>query len=497
MLSKPQRPGFILFDMAAFLLRQIIPCAYIYVLCFLPNVDAQEWEAPNEFKSLVYELFPDTLSNQMFIGGKFTSIDGVRTGTIVSYDGQVFHHSMADSSSNMNYCWNGGCRGVASIISYKGDIIASLVRSSTYDAMPQIIGIGRWDGQTWHPLDGGIASLYQPTLQYYSPATAYDFCVADDTLYIAGYLHFVDSLPARGLASWDGEKWHIFDVPQPEPGLAVLANSVAKYKGNVYLGGNFIVPVDGEETCDLIRFDGTSWHKVGSGLIDGLTNLHDLEVFQDKLYVAGYFAQADGNPGNSIMSWDGEQWNDLGGGVCTPFGAIDDLFVNEDKLYIAGYFDCIGGIEAHNVASWDGEKWCSIGNSMFNRAIHAVAVWRDTVYVGGSFFEIDGQPAKYFAKYVGDHAMDTCSAPVSAAPEVQVGKKGLRLWPNPATELLQINAPTPIESVWVYDAQGREVLRPNVSGDQASVSVAHLPAGLYYVALRAGGKIWGGRFVKE
>ena len=468
---------------------------YVCWLSILSRVTAQAWEASYKFESLVFEISPDIISNQIFVGGQFLEIDGVFTGNIVSYDGQVFHHSMADSSSNMNYCWNGGCSGVASIISYQGDIIASLVRSSTYNATPQIVGIGRWDGQGWQPMHGGIATGYQPALQYYSPATAYDFCIAEDTLYVAGYITIVDSLPARGLASWDGEKWHIFDVPQPEPGLAVLANSVAKYKGNIYLGGNFIVPVDGEQTNDLIRFDGTTWHKVGDGLVDGWANLHDLEVFQDKLYVAGYFAKADGNPGNSIMSWDGEKWNDLGGGVCTSFGAIDDLFVHEDKLYVAGYFDCIGGIEAHNVASWDGQKWCSIGNSRFNRAIHAVAVWRDTVYVGGSFFEIDGEPAPYFAKYIGDHSNDTCSAPVSAAPEPD--KNGFKLSPNPSSDLLEIQAPAPIESVWIYDAMGRAVLQPGGFGLRASVSVGDLPAGLYFVSVRAGGRSWSGKFVRQ
>jgi hypothetical protein len=185
----------------------------------------------------------------------------------------------------------------------------------------------------------------------------------------------------------------------------------------------------------------------------------------------------------------------LGGGICSPFGAIDDLFVYRDKLYVAGAFSCIGGIEAHNIASWDGEKWCSIGNSIFNRAIHGVAVWHDTVYVAGSFFEVDEEPLRFLARYVGDHSNDICSEPISAVPEPM--PEGFSLWPNPANELLQIQAPAPIESIWVFDAQGNEVLRPNGSGERMSISVGHLPAGLYYVSLRAGGKLWGGRFVKE
>ena len=109
--------------------------------------------------------------------------------------------------------------------------------------------------------------------------------------------------------------------------------------------------------------------------------------------------------------------------------------------------------------------------------------------------EIDGQEARYFAKYVGDHSTDTCSAPISAAPEPTTA--GFSLWPNSATDLLQLQAPEPIEAVWVFDATGRQVLRESVSGERVSVPVGDLAAGLYFVVVRAGGKIWGGKFVKE
>ncbi len=481
--------------MKKILYKQVLVALGTLCLSISGSMYAQDWEPicvfdNNNNNIRAYELYPDTVTDQLYIGGLFYIINGDTMGNITAFDGQGFRF-MTDS---MNACWNGGCDGVFSITRYHEGIIAGLMQSSTYEARPQIVGIGEWDGHKWHRLGGGLASGYYETIQAYLGAQVYDFAVADDTFYVAGYFEYVDSLPATGMAAWDGTKWHTYEMPPVTPGNAILATSIAKYKGNLYLGGNFIVTVNGELTNDLIRYDGSSWHKVGNGLIDGLANLRDLEVFQDKLYVAGYFAQADGNPGNSIMSWDGEKWDDLGGGVCPPYGAIDDLFVYKDKLYVAGRFDCIGGIDAQNVASWDGEKWCSIGNSVFNRAIHGVAVWHDTVYVAGSFFEVDGEPLRFLARYVGDPATSTCSAPISSAPEPK--SEGFGLWPNPATDLLQVQAPAPMEALWVHDAQGREVLRPVVSGERVSVSVEQLPAGLYFVSLRAGGKIWGGKFVK-
>jgi len=51
--------------------------------------------------------------------------------------------------------------------------------------------------------------------------------------------------------------------------------------------------------------------------------------------------------------------------------------------------------------------------------------------------------------------------------------------------------------VWVFDAQGRELLREQGAGERVSVPVGDLAPGLYFVVVRAGGEIWGGKFVKE
>ena len=172
------------------------------------------------------------------------------------------------------------------------------------------------------------------------------------------------------------------------------------------------------------------------------------------------------------------------------------MTVHKDKLYVVGIFDCVDNdFLANNIATWDGERWCNLGDSYFNNTISCIASYKGEIYVGGGFTKVDGQPCSFFAKYIGNHATDTCSAPISSAPEPTT--QGFSLWPNPATDLLQIEAPARIEAVWVHDAQGREVLRPLASGERISVSVEQLPAGLYFVSLRAGGKIWGGKFVKE
>ncbi len=468
----------------------IFPCLFL-ICSSIWDVGAQEWEPVVNFPNsdinnrYVLELFPDTALDRLYIGGQFLTINNDTFGNIVAYDGNQLHNIL----DGIGACWNGGCAGVVSIIRYRENIIASLVRSATYESDIQVIGIGGWNGEQWHPLDGGIASDYLPFVQQYFPATAYDFCIADNTLYVAGSIHIIDSMPACALGAWDGTQWHTY-MQEPGPGEFVLANSIAKYKGSIYLGGNILLHINGEEVRDLTRYDGTSWQKVGEVLQGFNTNLRDLEVFQDKLYVAGYFTQADGNPGNSIMSWDGEQWNDLGGGVC-GYGIIDDLFVYKDKLYVAGLFDCIGGIEAHNVAVWDGAKWCSIGNSTFNRAVNTIAVWRDTVYAGGQFYEIDGQSVRFLARYVGDAGQQNCSIVSVASPGVVSGAS-LSVSPNPAHTRMTISVSGAGAALHyeVFDLLGQVYWSYNSCSEKKEIPVADWPAGWYVVrAIGAGGAV--------
>ena len=77
--------------------------------------------------------------------------------------------------------------------------------------------------------------------------------------------------------------------------------------------------------------------------------------------------------------------------------------------------------------------------------------------------------------------------------------RNLTLFPNPASELLHVKTDSGLEAIAIFDATGREVYRsvPGISEGVITIDVRHLPAGLYFVALQAGGKLWTGKFVKE
>ena len=75
----------------------------------------------------------------------------------------------------------------------------------------------------------------------------------------------------------------------------------------------------------------------------------------------------------------------------------------------------------------------------------------------------------------------------------------VRLWPNPARDLLHLQSESLIESIKIFDSLGGEVVLPSqavIVEGQIAIDIHRLPPGLYYFSLRAGDKRWGGRFVK-
>lgn len=60
-----------------------------------------------------------------------------------------------------------------------------------------------------------------------------------------------------------------------------------------------------------------------------------------------------------------------------------------------------------------------------------------------------------------------------------------KLYPNPASDQLTIANPTDqLSSVTLYNAQGQQVLQGQLSPGANTLGVAHLPAGLYFAAIK-------------
>ncbi|MBN8676985.1 MAG: T9SS type A sorting domain-containing protein [Chitinophagales bacterium] len=444
------------------------------------TVSSQNWQQIGDFNDTPRVTFNDTISDLLYHSGNF------RFNGIDTVDGFCAYNGSTFTSFGRRFdCTSFGCSPAFLIARYKDQIYFSGPALSIIDGVSDINGIAKWDGMQWSPAMPGL--VYEVGDNPYLDS----YYIRNDLFYAVGFFRTADGDTCNSVAYWNGQKWTGLNFPPWSDNSLPRVTSVIFYQDQLYVGGNFSWAQSGG--ADIARLDSTGWHMVGGGLYGGLANVNDMVVYKNELYICGYFRELDGNIGNKIMRWDGVQWKKVGEGFCAPNVIPAKMMVHEDKLYVVGIFYCVeNDLPVHNIATWDGERWCTFGNSVFNNKINYISAYKGDIYISGGFTEVDGQPCKYFAKWIGDHSTDICSEPVSSAQEPS--QQAFNIWPNPATSILQIQAPAPLEFVQVYDAMGRVVLQSTVGNE---VSVAHLPAGLYFVSARARGTVWGARFVKE
>jgi hypothetical protein len=118
------------------------------------------------------------------------------------------------------------------------------------------------------------------------------------------------------------------------------------------------------------------------------------------VYVAGAFVSLGGQPRNCIGAVD------VVTGVATPWNPnatgssplVSALQVRDGLVYAGGYFTSIGGQARNNIAALDAVTGHATGwNPDANSGVNALIVDGPTVYTGGSFTSVGGQPRNYIA----------------------------------------------------------------------------------------------------
>lgn len=444
-------------------------------------------------------MFTDTATDALYIGGNFwrTSDGSVISPGILCWDGSTMlplgcglHSGAWDCVSPI---FGGGI--VYAITRHQGALFAA--GTFNHSGTVQTKFVARWDGTSWQPLQSGLSGPVYSLRSY------------PDGLYAAGWFEYAnDTLEVNGLARWDGSTWHkVHDLPKLNPNDINRINDLAYYQGELYIGGE-LAGTNGR--LDIAKWDGTAWVDVDGGFLGVFSTVNKFAVHDGLLYIAGSFANYPpyghpDNPGSGIVTWDGSTWDDLAGGTSGSSNAtVTRMVWLHDTLHVVGLFGRIGGVPTGRIARWDGQRWCSlVPPDYFYPDIGPIGVFRDTLYVGGSFTVAGPDSINRVAKWVAGGYVDSCQVFVSVGPEHTdpQGTGGLSLHPNPSEDAVSLSRggrPLPDVPYVVHDALGRLV----VSGrtDAAStLDVRYLVPGAYAVTvLNSQGAVLGqGRMIKR
>ncbi|MBL9076138.1 MAG: hypothetical protein JNL08_01460 [Planctomycetes bacterium] len=242
--------------------------------------------------------------------------------------------------------------------------------------------VARWDGAQWHPVGQGLAG------------TVWALCEHQGALYAAGEFVVSGSQPVRGLARWTGSQWLEVGGGVHRTLWTHAVPRALHSDGNLlYVGGE----LDRAGTTPVGRvaaWDGSQWHTLGGGVSGAWVDA--IALHNGRLYCGGVFDQAGGVPADNLAAFDGAQWHAVGSGVqaSTYVPRVSALCVWNQQLWVAGYFTAVGATPAAGVARFDGTQLHSVGGVGLAESnppeVFAMVAWNDRLYCGGEF-QIAGQ----------------------------------------------------------------------------------------------------------
>jgi len=404
----------------------------------------------------------------VYVGGSFRQAGLVRANNVAKWDGS--------SWSSLGMGADNGVISAGGTGSYVSGLVVSgsTVYVGGYFSQAGSVAahsIAKWDGTTWSALGSGANEGINNEV--------YCLALSGSDLYVAGRFGQAGGAPAHFIARWNGNAWSTLGTGSSE-GTNSAISALAVVGNSLYVGGEFW-EAGGQPANKVARWDGATWSSLGSG-ISGRPGLYPqvyaLEAVGSDLYVGGHFAQAGSVPANSLAKWDGSSWSAVGSGVGNQvnpdWAEVTALAAAGGALYVGGSFTDANGVPARHLARWDGSTWSSLGSGT-DTGVAAVAVSGPRVYVGGDFDAV-GDASKVMSSFgIYDLTMPTATAASSVTDAA--------LYPNPARQQVTLYLPALAlaRPVQLLDAQGRVVRQEWLASGAPSItiSVSQLPAGVY------------------
>lgn len=423
---------------------------------------------------------------------------------------------------------------VTSAIEYNDNIVIGGPFASESDC--PFDRIAMWNGTEWTDIGGGIQTT-GPNLD----KSVYVLAEFGGELYAGGCFNNWDN-NISNIAKYNGTEWQRLN-----DSLYSFCVYACKREPNaLYFGGTFthILSLTETETARVLKIDSAGLHYIPfpamyTSNIDNLTGkIHCLAEYNGELYIGGEFKSQDNPNINNIARWDGSEWHEVGTGTD---GRILDMEVYNGELYISGGFGHAGDIATisnnqglivpFGLAKWNNTAWLPVVDSLkwqnsFANAIK-VGIYKDKLFISGSFEEINGQPAQrvayldsttwvtnnigvtsgsffggfttindslygigsvsangiylgYLAKY--EPIIDTSTAIYLTNITTPYP---IEILPNPSTQQLYLKIPhNPNEllHIEIYDLLGHKLLSKRQNAEQ-SIDISQLPNGQYILKL--------------
>ncbi len=315
-------------------------------------------------------VYDDGSGAKLYAGGYFTAIDGQSIAHVAKWNGTSWS------------AVGGGIAGSAVMtLAVWNNALYAAGQFSTAGTVP-VRNVARWNGSSWSALGNGLGTSSN---MVYALVEHKRLSGSGTALWAGGDFTSSGTAAMKRVAVWDGSSWTeagggVGTATDDYSGFFNVS-SLGVYKSELYAGGwfqgagaNGSVPATG-----VARWDGRKWNAVGNIAVTGFliqepAGVQALSAFNDggadALYALGLVDLAGLTPRRDALRWNGSGWSGNGNGPAgSSYGGAalrtwdDPTDGASAKLFAGSGMRSFvnSGLEAKGLATWDGVAWRSVG----------------------------------------------------------------------------------------------------------------------------------------
>lgn len=293
-----------------------------------------------------------TIGDSLYMGGLFTTVNGVGVLNVARYDG-VGWHTLG----------RGFNAGIGSMTTWNGKLVVG--GDFTHAGDFSVGHVAVLDNGVWKPLGAGIPGQSGP---YVSDVEA-----IGSTLYVGGSFPKAGTVASPNVGRWNGTSWQALG-----PGLGTAVQAGAVVNSSYYAGSN--IAFQGSAGV-VYRWTGSNWLQAGSTFSGPLNDVYN---FKGQLIAGGSFSSNGTRSMRNVARWDGFFWQPLGSGVSydTFSGSVYTIGEYKGELYVGGWLNTAGpNTFARHLARFDGKDWLGIATLPYwPEAIFDLAEYRKQLF---------------------------------------------------------------------------------------------------------------------
>jgi uncharacterized protein (TIGR03437 family) len=358
--------------------------------------------------------------NDLYVGGTFTTIGGVKARGIARYNMLTGQWSTVGNDNVTN---GNGVNGLVAAIAvvgnelYVGGSFTRCYNSSSSNVSANCIAKFNMQSKTWSSLGGQSGTTGNGVDGDVGTIVTHNGSVYMGGTFRRAHISTGNDVLVNGIARWNGTTWSALGKGTNTDTSTGVVNDLAVIGNDLYAGGTFTSATNTNDVKvganHIARWSTqtNTWSALGTGLgggsasngVDGF--VYALATDGTNLFVGGSFTETILGGSkllvNNLARWSGSAWSVVGSSATAMGNGVEstvwELRYSAPNLYVGGEFTGAfnngAKTSTNGIARWNGTSWTAFGSSIgtggngVDYTVYAITPVGDALYVGGDFTE--------------------------------------------------------------------------------------------------------------